>query len=308
MNNIAEKEGKVFNIQGYSIHDGPGIRTTVFLSGCPLRCLWCQNPESNTMDAKLFFLSEKCVGCGRCIPVCPNGAIHMTDEGRVANDRTKCTACGACVKVCPVDAREISGEVMTAGDVVKRVMKDKIFYDTSGGGVTVSGGEVLAQSDFTAAILQLSKENGLHTTIETCGFGSWENFMKFLPYTDLVLYDIKHFDSEEHKKGTGFGNELILENAKRIRQELHLPMAVRIPTITGFNDNFANMGATANFVVKELGTDVKVHLLPYHRLGNSKHERMEDDITFTADIPTDEHMEELRAYVESFGLQAQIGG
>lgn len=309
MSDLAAKTGIVFNIQGYSIHDGPGIRTTVFLSGCPLRCKWCQNPESNTMQPKLFFMAEKCTGCGRCIPVCPQGAITMGENGISVTDRKLCNACGECIKVCPADAREISGKTMTAGEVIEKVLKDKIFYKASGGGVTISGGEVLTQAEFTGAILQLAKQNELHTAVETCGFGSWESFMKFLPYTDLVLYDIKHMDSERHKFGTGFGNEIILENAKRIYKELKIPMAVRVPTIPGYNDSKENIGATAKFVAENLGKDVKVHLLPYHKLGESKHARMEDDHeAFVSEVPTNEHMEELRSYVESFGLTSVIGG
>lgn len=233
----------------------------------------------------------------------------MSDDGISVTDRKLCNACGECVNVCPADAREISGKTMTAGEVIEKVLKDKIFYKASGGGVTISGGEVLTQAGFTGAILQLAKQNEINTAVETCGFGSWESFMKFLPYTDLVLYDIKHMDSEEHRFGTGFGNEIILENAKRIRQKLNIPMAVRVPTIPGYNDSKENIGATAKFVVENLGKDVKVHLLPYHKLGESKHTRMEDDHEpFVSEVPSDEHMEELRSYVESFGLTAVIGG
>ena len=168
MEDLANIKGRIFNIQGYSIHDGPGIRTTVFFLGCPLRCLWCQNPESATLEPKLFFITEKCVGCGRCVAACPNGAIELVD-GKAKTDRSKCNACGACVKACPVEAREIVGETKTAEEVVKRVRQDELFYRTSGGGVTLSGGEVLMQPDFAYAILKLCKEAGLHTAIETCG-------------------------------------------------------------------------------------------------------------------------------------------
>lgn len=307
MEDLANVRGKVFNIQGYSIHDGPGIRTTVFFCGCPLRCLWCQNPESGTMEPKLFFMSEKCIGCGKCVSVCPNGAITIVD-GKAKTDRNKCNASGECVKVCPTEAREIVGETKTAGEVLKKVRQDELFYKTSGGGVTISGGEVLMQPEFALAILKLCKQAGIHTAIETCGFAKWEIFAEILEYTDLVLYDFKHMDSEKHKEGTGVGNELILENAIKVYHEAKKPIAARVPTIPGYNDSRENISALAQFIAEKLGKDVKVHLLPYHHLGESKTERMEQEIVFTAEVPTNEHMEELRVLVESYGLTAVIGG
>lgn len=298
-------EGKIFNIQSYSIHDGPGVRTTVFVCGCPLRCLWCQNPESGTAEPKLFFLREKCVGCGACTSACPNGAVRVA-EGKAVTDRVKCTACGACVPVCDYDAREIVGKVMTSDEVVARVLRDKLFLRD--GGVTVSGGEPTAQPEFTAEILRKCRAAGLHTAIETCGFAEWERFKTALDETDLVLYDLKHMDSEQHRSGTGVGNEKILENARRIVRELHKPLAARVPTIPGFNDSEENMHALGRFVSGELDPSVRVHLLPYHRLGESKNERMERIAGFHAEPPSAEHMEHLREIVASYGLDAVIGG
>jgi pyruvate formate lyase activating enzyme len=253
-------------------------------------------------------MEEKCVGCGKCVKKCPENAITIIN-GKASTDRSKCTACGACVKDCPTEAREIVGKITTTAEVVKEIRKDEIFFKDSGGGVTLSGGEVLAQPEFAIAILKLCKDAGLHTAIETCGFAKWEIFAEILKYTDLVLYDFKHMDSQKHKEGTGVGNELILENAVRVYHEARKPIAARMPTITGYNDSEKNLEELARFITGKLGKDVVLHLLPYHRLGESKKDRMEDaEERFSAQVPSDEHMEKLRAIAESYGLKAVIGG
>lgn len=304
-----QMKGRVFDIQRYSIHDGPGIRTTVFLSGCPLRCKWCQNPESNTADSKLFFLKESCVGCGACVRVCPHHAISIVD-GKAHTDRALCEACGICTTVCIPEGREVVGETMTVDEVVAKALEDKMFYDGSGGGVTLSGGEVLMQPDFAAAILKRCKDEGVHTCIETCGFAKWERFEKILPYVDLVFYDFKNMDSKKHEEGTGIGNELILENAARVYNEARKPMHARVPTIPGYNDSDENMEALADFILEKMGPDVEVNLLPYHSMGDSKNDRMEmpEEGRFEAKPPSNEHMEHLRSLLEARGLTATIGG
>lgn len=308
MNDLKHVTGRIFNIQGYSIHDGPGVRTTVFLSGCPLRCKWCQNPESHTPESKLFFLKEKCTGCAACLSMCPNQAISM-HHGKAVTDRSLCNDCGKCVSVCLSGARELSGYDISAGDLMERILRDRIFFEGSNGGVTLSGGEVLAQPVFTAAVLALCKAENIHTAIETCGYGSWETLSRILEYTDLVLYDFKHMDTNAHKTGTGVGNELILENAGLIYNKARKPMAARVPVIPGFNDTYSNMEALAHFIVTKLGADVKVNLLPYHRLGESKNDRMENSANrFIACPPPAEHMRNLLTILESFGLEVFIGG
>jgi pyruvate formate lyase activating enzyme len=198
-------EGIVFDIQGFSIHDGPGIRTLVFLKGCHLRCPWCSNPESQRFEPELFFHPERCIGCHKCLQVCPQGAIRILD-GNLSFNRSLCQNCGKCSRVCYAEARVMKGRQMTADQVVEEVLKDDLFYLNSGGGVTLGGGEPLAQADFAAEILMKCKKKGLHTTIETAGYVPWPQIEKVLPYTDLFVYDVKHMDPGKHSNIIGVDN------------------------------------------------------------------------------------------------------
>jgi pyruvate formate lyase activating enzyme len=301
-------KGIIFNIQRFSIHDGPGIRTTVFMNGCPLRCFWCQNPESQTLRPEIFFDAEKCKGCGKCVQACPEGAVEIS-EGRSKTNRGLCKGIGKCAEVCPNEARNLIGREAKLEEVFKEVAADAIFYQESEGGVTLSGGEPLTQPQFAMSLLKLCKEAGIHTVIETCGYGRWETVRQILNYVDLVLYDFKHMDPVEHEKGTGVSNELILENSKKIYHELFVPILARVPIIPGYNDSVMNIEATAKFIATELGSSIKVHLLPYHRLGETKYERLErPSQSISIEPPSEEHMSELPRIVESFGLTAMIGG
>jgi pyruvate formate lyase activating enzyme len=298
--------GVIFNIQHYSIHDGPGIRTTVFLKGCPLGCLWCQNPESQTSRPEIFLDSEKCQGCGVCVRACPEGAIELY-EGRSRTNRGLCQGAGRCADVCPHEARNLMGRYVTAGEVFERVAADAIFYQRSGGGVTLSGGEPLAQPEFATSVLKLCREAAIHTTLDTCGYAKWDTVRRMLEYVDLVLYDLKHMDPVEHQKCTGVSNDLILDNARKIH-ELSIPMLARVPLIPGYNDTAENIAATAHFIVNELGS-ISVHLLPYHRLGETKYARMEEpEKSISVQPPSDETMEGTKEIFESFGLKVKLGG
>lgn len=300
-------KGVVFNLQHYSIHDGPGIRTTVFLKGCPLKCLWCQNPESQDPDPLLFFMAEKCTGCGTCVEVCPNGAIKLID-GKSKTDRERCMWKGECASVCPNEARSIIGREMTAEEVFEDLKTDDIFYRNSGGGVTLSGGDPVFQPDFSIAILKLCWSAGIHTALETCGFLEWGRLKNILKLTDLVLYDIKHMDSTRHKAYTGVTNELILENAEKIHRDLKLPIFPRVPLIPGYNDSLENLKCTAEFIATKLDGNNRVHILPYHPLGDTKYLRMERKITTSVTLPSDRQLETARQIFESAGLSAVIGG
>ncbi|HEY93534.1 MAG TPA: glycyl-radical enzyme activating protein [Dehalococcoidia bacterium] len=246
-----DAKGIVFNIQHYSIHDGPGIRTSVFLKGCFLRCIWCQNPESQSLKPDLFYFEERCTGCGRCAATCPANAIEII-ETKSYTDRGKCNGAGECIQVCPNDARNLMGKEMTAQEVFQKVKGDELFYKRSNGGVTLTGGEPLFQPDFSKNILLLCRQAGIHTAIETCGFADWEQFKDVLQYTDLVLFDLKHMNSEKHCEYTGIPNELILENVRKIHHELGIPIRARIPVIPGYNDSVQDIHEFAKFVVNEL--------------------------------------------------------
>lgn len=269
-------EGKIFDIQRFSIYDGPGIRTNVFFKGCNLRCLWCHNPESQKMKNQLLFYRDKCIGCGECAKICSK---TFTDD---------CIACGKCAEVCTHSARVISGRTATADEVVQEILKDKEFYRTSGGGVTLSGGEPLLQADFAAEILKKCKENGIHTAIETAACVPWESFEKVLPYLDLVLCDIKGIDEKKHIENTGVSNKTILENAERLKTS-GVDVLFRTPVIPNYNDS----------EIKEIAEFCKPcehELLAYHSTGCGKYTALGLEYRLgEVEAPSKEAMEKLAA-------------
>jgi pyruvate formate lyase activating enzyme len=309
--NLKKKEditGIIFNIQHYSIHDGPGIRTDVFLKGCFLRCAWCQNPESQSLKPELFYFKEKCTGCGKCIAICSTQAIRIEDMKSIT-DRRKCQGCGKCVQVCPNEARSLLGKEMRVMEVFRDIKGDEIFYKRSNGGMTLTGGEPLFQPCFSRNLLTICQQAGIHTAIETCGHADWRIFRDVLQHVNLVLFDLKHMSSDKHREYTGVPNELILDNARRIYHELKIPVWARIPVIPGYNDSVENIDTTAKFVAKELDTSVPVHLLAYHRLGESKYERLfKESNNISISPPTEFHMQELQRIMISYGLETHIGG
>lgn len=293
--------GTVFNIQHYCIHDGPGIRTNVFVKGCPLRCLWCANPESQVAAPQLMYLADKCVGCGACIPLCPKGAISRDGE-KVHTDRALCTACGACSNICPTEARSVSGETKTAGEVFDEVAGDALFYG-SDGGLTVTGGEALAHPKFTGALVQLCRQAGITTAVETCGAVPWEIMAPVLRETDIVLYDIKQMDSAQHARYTGQGNELILSNLERISRDTTCTIIVRCPVIPPCNDAEENLHALGRFLTEKAIRCSEINLLPYHNLGEGKRTQLEPGSEgFQSHTPSDAEMEVLRDILRSYGF------
>jgi glycyl-radical enzyme activating protein len=268
-----ENMSLITDIQKYSIHDGDGIRTTVFFKGCGLKCVWCHNPETQSYKRQLLFQEEKCVGCGSCVGVCPKGAITLQD-GKAVTDRTACEACGECVDYCNLNLREISGKEYTVDELVKELRKDEMFYEESGGGVTLSGGEVMtADIDYIEALVKKLHHLGVTVTIDTCGQAPFENYVRIIPYVDTFLYDIKIMDSEIHKKYMGAGNELILSNLEKLSQS-GARIYIRIPTIKEVNGSDEAMKNIIAYLQQKKINVAKVNLLPYHNTGSGKYSRI----------------------------------
>ena len=266
-----DQKGTIFDIQRYSIHDGPGIRTTVFLKGCPLRCPWCANPESQRFAPEVEYFRDRCLRCFRCAAVCPRAAIVQLD-GERGLDRTACDACGKCSEVCLADALRIVGREITVGEVVNVLEKDRLFYARTGGGMTLSGGEPAAQPEFAVALLRSCRSRGLHTAIQTAACQSWQLLGPVVREADLVMLDLKVLDGALHKQLVGVPNDLILANAKRIVESKGRAVVVRIPLIPGYSSSLTNVQGIVDFASR-LGV-AEVHLLPYHRLGEPKYERL----------------------------------
>lgn len=296
--------GTVFDIQRFSLHDGPGIRTIVFLKGCPLSCVWCSNPESQKTGPVLMYKKEDCLHCGRCITACKRGAISPDFKGYI--NRDMCSGCGECANACPAGALVVKGKNMSVQQVVRELKKDATTYRRSGGGITLSGGEPLVQHEFASHLLMACKAQGWHTAMETTGIGSEEAIEHVIPYVDTVLLDVKHMDGEQHKKFTGAGNDLVLKNAPRICQISNT--VIRVPVVPGFNFSPEAIKAIAEFA-KTLTGIRTIHLLPYHTFGENKYELLGKDYLLKDIKPLKpEDLEECKKTVESFGFQCIIGG
>ena len=345
--------GHVFNIQRFSIHDGPGIRTTVFLKGCTLRCLWCHNPESIATAPELAFFPTKCIRCGHCFEACETGALRLlpvggtsvsrVEEGRGAEtprpqeregrgaetprpqerdargaetprpqqdlerryDKALCRVCGKCVEVCYAEALVMEGREMSAEEAVAEILKDKAFYDNSGGGATLSGGEPLLQADFCADIAARCHASGVHTALDTAANVAWAAFEKVLPHTDLVLLDLKLMDPARHRQATGGENTLILANARRLAA-WGRPVVVRVPIVPGLTDDDENLSAIAEFL-RDFGNLDHVELLPYHRFAEGKYRRLDRPYALAGtEAPLAERVEHLASLVAAHGLRVKV--
>ncbi len=287
--NKASTKGYVFNIQRYSVHDGPGIRIIVFLKGCLLSCKWCSNPESQDFSPELAYKEQKCITvaeCGWCKKECPANAIEDASDGKIKINRERCIKCFKCVEACPAGALNSFGKEMTVKQVMDEVEADSIFYSRSGGGLTLSGGEPLMQGEFVHAVIAEAKKRRIDATIETCGHADWENLARIAPYLKIILFDIKHMNSEKHEQFTGVPNTLILENFKRLREEFPtLHILVRTPLIPEFNDTEEEITDIMDYI-KDI-PNVSYELLPYHRMGQQKYEYI-DRKYLMADCKLDE--------------------
>ncbi len=299
--------GLISFVQRYSTKDGPGIRSTVFLKGCPLGCLWCSNPELIRFVPDLLYSREKCKRCGTCIQVCPREALSFNADGFIQIDRERCNGCGDCVAVCPHGALELVGRTITVEALTAELLKDCVFYQTSGGGVTFSGGEPLWQSGFLARVSERLKQEDIHVALDTAGEASWCRFEEVLPFTDLVLYDIKVMDPDLHRQLTGRPNDLILANA-RLLAEKEVPMHIRMVMVPGLNDNPEEIKARMDFV-SGLKSVQQVDILPYHRYGAGKYARLGMDYPLMElEEYGPEKITEKQALVEGYGIKTTVGG
>lgn len=295
--------GTIFDIKRYAIHDGPGIRTTVFLKGCPLTCPWCHNPEGKRKEPEIMWWKERCITCKECQNVCPQTAISFSPE--FALDRKKCDLCRECTIVCPSGALQIVGEDMTVPQVIKEIEKDTIFYDESGGGVTFSGGEPLMQPDFLYTLLKECQSQSIHTAVDTCGYAHSKILLRISEQVDLFLYDVKVINDETHKETTGVSNRLILENLKMLP---HKDVIVRFPLILGLNDSEKDIAELGEFL-SSLKTINTVSILPYHRGGAGKAARLlNPQPHFVGEPPSAETLDAITKKLKNFGLHVSIGG
>ena len=294
--------GIIFNIQKFCIHDGDGIRTCVFLKGCPLRCIWCHNPESLEKVKSLSFNKQKCSSCRRCLTVCDarkieNGALHI--------DREKCVKCGRCTEICFNDANEIIGKEMSASEVMAEVMKDKMFYDTSGGGITVTGGEPSYQPDFTLELLRLSKDAGISLAIETCGIGSRDFYKEAADLNTTFLYDIKCINPERHKKFTGTDNSHIMSNLHYLMDRC-ADIIIRLPLIPECNDSDKDIAELSAFLKENIGRYRYAEIMPYHTLGTGKSEKIGISTDYIHNNTTDEEISRWRSLFTSHGIDIKV--
>ncbi len=299
------ERGKIINIQKCCIHDGPGIRTTIFFKGCPLTCWWCHNPESQSYNKEILYNEEKCTKCGACEKRCSSKCIKIK-EAKMIHDFTKCILCENCIDSCIYNAREMVGTEYTVNELMKEIEKDRVFYEESGGGVTLSGGEVMMQINFVEELVKRCHGKGISVAMDTCGYAPFENYERILPYVDVFLYDIKIINSQKHETYTGKPSEIILDNLKRL-SEKNARINLRIPLIEGVNTQEENIKEIIAFI-KNLNI-LKINLLPYHDIGKDKYKRLNRHYKGNGmRKPSDEKIKEIKEMFEKYNFKIKIGG
>lgn len=296
----ADMTGTVFNTQKFSIHDGTGIRTLIFMKGCPLRCIWCSNPESQRPGPEVMFVRSKCTGCGKCAALCREAAV---DDVTFDIDRSRCVKCGLCTSKCYAGAKKMTGRQVTVREMMELIEKDRIFYTNSGGGVTVGGGEPAMQHGFVEELLKACRESHIHTAIETCGYGRWQDICGMFDNADQIFFDLKAMDPELHRRLTGVSNELILNNAEQAAAR-GKEVIFRIPLIPGCNDSLTNIEETGAFVggLSGNGSNVSIEVLPYHDLGRDKYRWLDMDYGLEdTGKPDATQVEELKTILKDHG-------
>ena len=298
--------GEIFDIKKFAIHDGPGIRTTVFFKGCPLSCWWCHNPESLSTAPQRLYRRERCIGCQECLAACSNGAIREF-EGQLQWTADECRYCRSCASACPAEAVEFIGHTMTVDEVVVEIAKDTPFYDQSGGGVTISGGEPLMQPSFLIQLLDACGEQGLHRTVDTSGHADTQTLLETASRVDLFLYDLKHMDPEKHYRYTGVSNDMILTNLKQLSRQ-GARIIIRLPLIPGINADEENIELTGSFLASLCG-DIGINILPYHCAAEAKYRNLDlKNKAFDIQRPCEDVIASVARQLASYNLEVKIGG
>ena len=308
-NNVIERKAFIFNKQKYNLYDGPGVRTLVFFKGCPLRCKWCSNPEGLERKYQIMFKPTTCVSCGSCVPVCPQKIHSISSSGEHIIDRSiDCIGCGQCVEACIPDALKVAGEQVPISELLEYVEQDRAFYDQSGGGVTLGGGEVTSQPEAAINLLQACKQEGLHTAIETCGYTKKETILRFAEYVDLFLFDLKHIDPDRHFELTGVRNEMILENLEELIMKRN-HVKVRMPMLKGINDSEAEIRGVIEFLkpFREFKNFEGIDLLPYHKLGVNKYVQLGMDYPIEGDPSLDDaDLDRIEGWIREYDFPVSV--
>ena len=308
-NNVIERKAFIFNKQKYNMYDGPGVRTLVFFKGCPLRCKWCSNPEGLERKYQIMFKPTTCVSCGSCVPVCPQKIHSISSSGEHIIDRSiDCIGCGQCVEACIPEALKVAGEQVPISELLEYVEQDRAFYDQSGGGVTLGGGEVTSQPEAAINLLQACKQEGLHTAIETCGYTKKETILRFADYVDLFLFDLKHIDPDRHFELTGVRNEMILENLEELIMKRN-HVKVRMPMLKGINDSEAEIRGVIEFLkpFREFKNFEGIDLLPYHKLGVNKYVQLGMDYPIEGDPSLDDaDLDRIEGWIREYDFPVSV--